>query len=140
MPYNPHSQGSAERLHQTLKKSLFAVYNEFLTNNDKSEKFDIKSEVLSICNNYNSIKHNATQYPPIKIFFSDNNDLFNKVIDNLKKYQEKISDDDFIVNKKVLLEPKFTKTNKNNNNKLCFLKYKKIKNQTIYEKICVIVV
>ena len=89
MPYNPHSQGSAERLHQTLKKSLFAVYNEFLTNNDKSEKFDIKSEVLSICNNYNSIKHNATQYPPIKIFFSDNNDLFNKVIDNLKKISGK---------------------------------------------------
>ena len=89
MPYNPHSQGSVERLHQTLKKSLFAVYNEFLTNNDKSEKFDIKNEVLSICNNYNSIKHNATQYPPIKIFFSDNNDLFNKVIDNLKKISGK---------------------------------------------------
>ena len=31
MPYNPHSRGSDERLHQTLKKSLFAVYNEFLT-------------------------------------------------------------------------------------------------------------
>ena len=30
------------------------------------------------------MKHNATQYPPIKVFL-DNNDLFNKVIDNLKK-------------------------------------------------------
>ena len=67
MPYNPHSQGSVERLHQTLKKSLFAVYNKYLSNN--KENFDIKSEILNICNNYNSMKHNATQYPPIKLFF-----------------------------------------------------------------------
>ena len=65
MPYNPHSQWSVERLHQTLKKSLFAVYNEYLSNNNK----DVKSENLNICNNYNSVRHNATQYPPIKVFF-----------------------------------------------------------------------
>ena len=60
------------------------MYNEYLSNNNK-DNFDIKSEILNICNNYNSMRHNATQYPPIKVFFSDSNDLFNKVIDNLKK-------------------------------------------------------
>ena len=68
MPYNSHSKGSVERLHQTLKKSLFAVCDEYLSNNNKN-KFDIKSEILNICNNYNSMRHNATQYPPIKVFF-----------------------------------------------------------------------
>ena len=68
MSYNPHSQGSMEILHQTLKKYLFAVYNEYLSNNNK-DNFDIKSEILKICNNYNSKRHNATQYPPIKVFF-----------------------------------------------------------------------
>lgn len=42
MPYNPHSQGSVERLHQTLKKSLSAVYNEYLSDNNNKENLILK--------------------------------------------------------------------------------------------------
>lgn len=42
MPYNPHSQGSVERLHQTLKKSLSAVYNEYLSDNNNKENWILK--------------------------------------------------------------------------------------------------
>ena len=40
MSYNPHSQGSMEILHQTLKKYLFAVYNEYLSNNNEDNNFE----------------------------------------------------------------------------------------------------
>ena len=121
--YNPHSQGSVERLYQTLKKSLFANYNEYLSDNNKKGNFDIKNSILNICKNYNSMKHSATHYPSIKIFFSDNKELFNNVIEDLKlKYKNNNKDNGFNIYEKVLLNPKIIKTNiKNDGNNIPFL-------------------
>ena len=57
-PYNPHSQGSVERLHQTFKKAIFSFYNE------NKDNFNLKETIIIICDNYNSRKHSATQYTP----------------------------------------------------------------------------
>ena len=61
--YNPHSQGSVERLHQTLKKAKFSFYNEI------KDYYNIKETIITICNNYNSRNHFTTQYTPKQIFF-----------------------------------------------------------------------
>ena len=137
-PYNPHSQGSVERLHQTLKKAIFAIYSE-----NKKKKFNIKDAILTVCNNYNNKKHSATGYTPFSIFISDNRNIFNNVINNIKKKyksEEKVNNL-FLPNEKVLLNAKFIKIKKGKNSKgLALLKYKEIKNQNIYDKICAIII
>ena len=69
------------------------------------------------------MKHSATHYPSIKIFFSDNKELFNNVIEDLKlKYKNNNKDNGFNIYEKVLLNPKIIKTNiKNDGNNIPFL-------------------
>ena len=96
LPYNPHSQGSVERLYQNLKKSLFPDYNEYLSDNNNKSNFEIKNSILNICKNYKSMKLSTTHYPRIK-FFSNNKELFNNAIENQKlKYKMTIKITDLI--------------------------------------------
>lgn len=78
-PYYPDSQKSVERLYQIFKKTIFSFYNE------NKDNFNLKESIATICDNYNSRKHSATQYTPKYIFFSDNKYLFIKVKNNLEK-------------------------------------------------------
>jgi hypothetical protein len=122
-PYNPHSLESVERLHQKFKKAIFSFYNE------NKDNFNLKETIITICDNYNSRKHSATQYTPKQIFFSHNKDLFIKVKNNLeKKYTNNFNNLPFELNEKVLLNPAFIKSKKYDSKKLfLFLNLKKLR-------------
>jgi len=63
-------------------------------------------------------------------------EIFNNVTNNIKKkYKSEEKEDNlFLPNGNILLNTKFIKTKKGINNKgLALLKYKKIKNQNIYD-------
>ena len=51
-PYNPKSQGSVERLHQSLKKAINAFHNEY-------KYIHIKDIIRIVCQNYNNKRHTS---------------------------------------------------------------------------------
>ena len=66
-PYNPHSQGVVERLHQTLKDLLYCIFIE------NTENFDLK-ELLEIdLKKYNNHIHTSTKYKTNYLFYSNSN-------------------------------------------------------------------
>ena len=77
-PYNPKSQGSVERLHQSLKKAIYAFHNEF-------KYIHIKDIIRIVCQNYNNKRHTTTKFTPNEIFFSDDKVKIKEVINNIKK-------------------------------------------------------
>ena len=72
-PYNPHSQGTVERVHQTIKTMLIC---KFLEN---KKYFDILSSLNYVVSVYNDTKHRSTLYKPNEVFFIDDPKLFEKV-------------------------------------------------------------
>ena len=103
MPYNPHSQGVVERFHKTIKDGLYALYC------DNPDNFDIKEILDIVIKKYNNHIHSTTKYSPNEIFYSKDEDLFRKVLDNIKN-SIKIRGNvykNFEENEKCLLNKKF---------------------------------
>ena len=78
MPYNPHSQGVVERFHKTIKDGLYCRYN------DNPENFDIKQSLDFIIKKYNNHIHSSTKFTPNEVFYSKDEELFKKVLENIK--------------------------------------------------------
>jgi len=134
-PYNPHSQGVVERFHKTIKDSLLCLYS------DGPDSFDIVENLDIVIKKYNNHIHRSTKYSPNKIFYSDNQKLFEEVLLNIKnsfKYFS-IDNSNFSVDDKCLLKPKFKIQKKFSKNKVGILKFDKMKNKNIFGKINVIV-
>ena len=102
-PYNPHSQGVVERFHQTIKDLIYSVYME------KNKNFDIKDCLDISLKKYNNHRHSATKYKPNEIFYSNPLELYNEVLDNIKKSFKYIGAEhqNFIIKEKCLLNGKF---------------------------------
>ena len=62
-PYNPHSQGTVERLHNTIRNMLLTFYLE------NTENFDIEFSLKKVMNSYNNSVHKTTKYTPNEIYF-----------------------------------------------------------------------
>ena len=103
LPYNPHSQGVVEIFHKTIKDYLYSIYS------DDKENFDLKQSIDIVIKKYNNHKHRSTQYTPNKIFYSKDEELYSKVLENLKSIfnSVKYEDANFIENEKCLLKCKF---------------------------------
>ena len=135
MPYNPHSQGVVERFHKTIKDGLYCLYN------DDPENFDIKQSLEFIIKKYNNHIHSSTKYTPNEIFYSKDEDLFKKVLGNIKdSFKKKFGEQNFKDNEKCLLNKKFKIKKYYNNDDPGILIYDKIKKKNIYGKINVSII
>ena len=88
-PYNPHSQGTVERVHKTVKTMLICKYLE------NPNSFDIYKNLDIVVSVYTNTKHRTTFYKPIEVFYSKDEKLFEKIkfntINSSKNYSIDIS-------------------------------------------------
>lgn len=83
-PNNKSSNGDIERFHNTLNEHLRII----MMKPDNEKQF--LSPVLEALSHYNKTKHSATGFKPIYLEFEQLQDeLINKVINNLKEKQDK---------------------------------------------------
>ena len=130
-PYNPHSQGVVERFHKTVKDALYSLYA------DNPDSFNIKENLEIVIKKYNNHIHSTTKFSPNQIFYSDDEDLFKKVLTNIKNSFKYIGKDfmNFKIKEKCLLIKKIKIQKKGDKKKAGVLIYDKIKNKNAYGKI-----
>ena len=75
-PYDPHTQGSVERIHREIRKGLLCALLE------DTKNFDLKKSLKNVMNNYNNNVNIITKYIPLEIFYSTNESLLKNVYDN----------------------------------------------------------
>ena len=135
LPYNPHSQGVVERFHKTIKDYLYSIYS------DDKDNFDLRLSIDIVVKKYNNHIHRTTKYTPNQIFYSNDEELYREVLDNIKSLFKSIGSENanFKKNEKCLLKCKFIikKAFKENNDGV--LIYDKVKNKINYRKLNVIV-
>ena len=131
MPYNPHSQGVVERFHQTIKDMLYCKYSE------EESEFNLKESLDLVVKKYNNHVHSSTKYTPNAVFYSNSKELFSKVLHNIKNTFKRYTKEAniYIQNEKCLLNNKFIIQKKYKQNSVGILKYNRVTNQKIYEKI-----
>ena len=131
MPYNPHSQGVVERFHQTIKDMLYCKYSE------EESEFNLKESLDLVVKKYNNHVHSSTKYTPNAVFYSNSKELFSKVLHNIKNNFKRYTKEAniYIQNEKCLLNNKFIIQKKYKQNSVGILKYNRVTNQKIYEKI-----
>ena len=102
----------------------------------------MKESLEIVLKKYNNHIHSTTKYTPNQIFYSDNEDLFKKVISNIKMSFKNIGKEpiNFKDNKKCLMNKKFKIKKVGNKNKVGILIYDKFKNKSLYGKINVIII
>ena len=75
-PYNPHSQGTVERVHRTVRNALVCKYLE------NKEKFNLVNSLNEVVTIYNSMRHRTTKYKTITIFNCEDESFIQKVFEN----------------------------------------------------------
>ena len=135
LPYNPHSQGVVERFHKTIKDYLYSIYS------DDNENFDLKQCIDIVIKKYNNHKHRSTKYTPNEIFYSKDEELYSKVLDNIKSIFNsfKYENANFKENEKCLLKCKFIIKKFFKEKKDGVLTVDKVKKKIGYRKLNVIV-
>ena len=85
-----------------MKDSLYSLYC------DDIESFDIIKALDIVIKKYNNHVHSTTKFPPNQIFFSNDENLFKKVLENMKNSFRSINRDNinFKINEKCLLKTK----------------------------------
>ena len=81
--------------------------------------------------------HSATKYPPNQIFYSEDEKLFEKVLENIKESFKSRGaiEPNFKDNEKCLLNKKFKIKKYCNKSRAGILIYDKIKNKKLYGKV-----
>lgn len=77
MPYNEHSQGVVGRFHKTKKDTLYCIYR------DDPQNFDIKSNLDIVIKKYNNHIHSSTEYTLNSIFYSTDEHLLGRILNNI---------------------------------------------------------
>ena len=75
-PYNPHSQGTAEGVHRTVRDALIC---KFLENSNNFNLIKSLNEVILI---YNGCVHRTTKFKPITIFNCEDENILKQVFQN----------------------------------------------------------
>ena len=75
-PYDPHSQGSFESIHLTLRDTLKC---KFLEN---SKKFNLIYSLTEVVSSYNNTTHKTTKYKPFTIFYNGDENIYKEVSEN----------------------------------------------------------
>ena len=107
--FNPRSQGSVERLHRTLKVNLLSYKL------DKGDNFDLPNMLSKVLYNYNNTIHETTQFKAFEVFYTNNEDIKEKIYFNTLNSFKKINVDAsiFTSTEKVLLYNNFIVENTN---------------------------
>ena len=131
LPYNPHSQGVVERFHKTVKDHLYSVYC------DDIESFDILKALDTVVKKYNNHVHSTTKYTPNQIFYSNDENLFKTVLENMKNSFKNINSDNinFQNNEKCLLKTKFKIKKNFKDSSAGIMEYDKLKSKNNYQKL-----
>ena len=134
-PYNPHSQGVVERFHKTIKDALYSLFA------DNPETFNINESLDIVIKKYNNHIHTTTKFTPNEILYFKDEELYNQVLENIKKSFKYIGTEykNFNEKEKCLLNKKFKIKKRGDNKKTGVLIYDKIKNKNSYGKINVVV-
>ena len=130
MPYNPHSQGVVERFHKTIKDGLYCLYE------DDPHNFEIKQSLELIIKKYNNHIHSSTKYTPNEIFYSKDEELIKKVLENIKSsFKKTFGEQNFKDNENCLLNTKYKINKIGDDKEPGILIYDKIKKKNLYGKI-----
>ena len=86
-----------------MKDLLFSYYFS------ETNKLNLKDSLNIVLLKYNNHKHNSTLMTPNEVFFSKSNELYNTLLNNIKKSFKNVGREfnNFIENEKILLNPKF---------------------------------
>ena len=108
---------------------------------EKNKNFDIKDCLDISLKKYNNHRHSATKYKPNEIFYSNSLELFNEVLDNIKKSFKYIGAEyqNFNIKEKCLLNGKFKIQKQFTDKSTGIILYDRIKHKKIYTKINVII-
>jgi hypothetical protein len=130
--YNPRNQGAVERIHITVRTQLLALYLENIS------EFNLETAIVKAMNIYNKAIHKVTKYSPNEVFYSHDENLFQKVHDNILEFFNKNQKKESIFksNEKCLLINNFI-ISKNKENGHLILLYNKVKKNHSFIKICV---
>jgi len=130
-PYNPHSQGTVERVHRTVRNGIIC---KFLEN---KKDFDLKFALKEVVNSYNNLKHRTILYKPKDVFYSNDINIYadvkNNTLNTSKNYRGDINI--FSNNEQVLIYNNFSLKRIIKNNKV-YLKKSKIKRKNVLFNIC----
>ena len=78
-PYHPSTNGVVEVCHKEVRKQVIIYYAQ------NPDNFNLKNVILNAVQNHNNNIHTVTQYRPVELFNNTDEDVYNKVIDNIKK-------------------------------------------------------
>jgi transposase InsO family protein len=81
-PYNPHSQGTVERVHRTVRDALIC---KFLEN---SKKFNLIYSLTEVVSSYNNTTHKTIKYKPFTIFYNGDENSYKEVFENTVSSQK----------------------------------------------------
>ena len=92
-----------ERFHKTIKDALYSLYA------DNPETFNIKESLDIVIKKYNNHIHTTTKFTQNEIFYSKDEELYNQVLENIKKSFKYIGTEymNFKEKEKCLLNKKF---------------------------------
>ena len=91
-PYNPHSQGTVERVHRTVRDALICKYLE------NSKKFNLIFSLNEVISIYNETIHRTTKLKPKTIFYSEDENIFKQVFENTINSQKNFDVDINLLN------------------------------------------
>ena len=107
----------------------------------EKKNFDIKECLDIVLKKYNNHEHSSIKYRPNEIFYSNSEELFKKVLNNIKNSFKYINSDysNFKLNEKYLLNGKFKIQKTYKGKEEGVIVFDKLKNKKVYTKINVVI-
>ena len=79
-PYHPQTNGVVEVSHKEIRKNLILMYSE-----NEGDNFNLKNSLLEVIYIHNNNIHTSTNHRPIDLINNTNEDIFEEVMNNIKK-------------------------------------------------------
>jgi len=134
-PYNPHSQGTIQRVHRTVRNALICKY----LGNPKN--FILYNSLKDVVDTINHTIHYTTRFTPVEVFFFDDKNLFNTVRENTLKSSKNYYSTEYIFKKNdnILLYNNF-ESKYNKKDKHFILEKTRMKNKNVLYNICATII
>lgn len=91
-PYHPKTKGVIEVSHKEILKNVLLYYSANPYN------FNLKNDILDEFSIHNNKIHTVTNYKPNELINNTNEEVFEKVLENIKNTKPKLNEDDIILN------------------------------------------
>ena len=107
-PYHPQSNGVVEVAHKEIKKNVIIDFSKH------PENFNLKTSLLEAVEIHNNYIHTSTLYRPVELFENTDEEIYLKVIENIKKRWKikEINDIDLKPGKHILIKNNIAKAGK----------------------------